>query len=111
MDLLATARATLNGDFQSRVRAALVVTALDIVNSDLPQGHPRDAAAMEVLVNPDTNPHFTRFLWIAAANTAIAASVTPSGSVGATDADIQYVVAGVWSLLYPDPPAGVPATA
>ena len=103
MDLMGTYRATRSEDFQARVRAAMVLTAVDITNGDLPQGHPRDVAALRVLQDPESTDLFTRFVWLTAANPAIAASVSNKGEVGATDNDIHYVVSGAWYTLFPDP--------
>lgn len=102
MSLINTARAVANVDLQSRVRAAMVVTAIDIQNdSTVEMGSPRHAATMQVLQSPDSNAFFTRFLWLVASNPTVSASVDGKGAVGASDSDVQYVVAGVWEFLFP----------
>lgn len=103
MNLMGTYRATRDEGFQARVQVAMVLTALDIINADLPLGHPRGVVALDILQNPEANSSFSRFLWLAASDAAIAGSVGDGGSVEATDTDIHYVVATVWHTLFPDP--------
>ena len=101
MNLLGTARAVDSKDFRDRVHAAVILSAQDIVNSGVRTA--RSSAAMLALQQPETAAgHLMRFCWLTASNAAIAASVNADGSVSATDADIHYVVSGVWHTLYPD---------
>lgn len=102
MNLSGTARATRNSEFQDRVQAAVVLTALDIVNEKLPLGDPKGGYALRVLSQPEYAGRDPRFLWLVASNVAIANSVQEDGTVEATDNDIHYVVAGAWSTLFPE---------
>ena len=101
MNLLGTARAVYNQDFRDRVHAAVILTAQDIVTSGGMTD--RSSAALLTLQHPESAAgNLMQFCWLTAANAAIAASVQPDGSVTATDADIHYVVSGIWWTLYPD---------
>lgn len=103
MNLLSTARAVLNQDFQSRVKAAMVVTAMDLQNDSAMEIGSRKSYAVEIVLHdPESNAYITRFLWLTAANAAIADSVTSTGTVEATDSDIHFVVAGLWTFLFGD---------
>ena len=102
MNLLGTARAVYNQDFRDRVHAAVILTAQDIVNSGANMTD-RSSAALLTLQHPENAAgNLMQFCWLTAANAAIASTVQPDGSVSATDADIHYVVSGVWHTLYPD---------
>ena len=102
MNLIGTWRATQDPDFRSRVIAATVISALDIINDSQYINTTRAEAAWQILNSPSGNGWTERFVWLTASNAAIAASVQEDGSVSATDNDIAWVVAGVWSVLFPD---------
>ena len=102
MNLIGTYRATQDVTFRSRVIAATVISALDIINDPAYVNTTRAEAAWQILNSPAGNGWTERFVWLTASNAAIAASVQEDGSVAATDSDIHYVVSGVWSMLFPD---------
>lgn len=102
MNLIGTYQATRDETFRSRVIAASVISALDIINDPQYINTARAEAAWQILNSPSVNGWTERFVWLTASNTAIASSVQPDGAVSATDSDIHYVVSGVWSMLYPD---------
>ena len=102
MNLLGTARAARDADFISRVQAAVIITAVAIINDPSQYMTPRQSFALQTTQQPDY-ARDGRFIWLAAANPAIAASVDSNGTVTATDNDIHYVVSGLWHLLFPTP--------
>ena len=102
MNLIGTYRATQDVTFRSRVIAASVISALDIINDPQYVNTARAEAAWQILNSPSGNGWTERFVWLTASNAAIAASVQEDGSVAVTDNDIAYVVAGVWGVLFPD---------
>lgn len=103
MDLIGSYRAALNEDFRSRVIAAIVITANDIVNDDnISEDQPRKINAREVLRNPVHHPWVEQFAWRVAVNDAVAKSVNATGRVGASDNDIVYVISGAWNSIFPD---------
>lgn len=102
MDLMSIQRATVNSDFQDRVRVAMVVTAGEIVDSSSPrEPSPRVSAAMIVTQVPNENGPFLRFLWTAATDPRVYSTVNSSGAVGATDSVILDVVREAWVRIYP----------
>lgn len=101
MNLLNTARAAVNQDFQSRVQAAVVLTALAIVNDGSGKRDPKHARALLTVQQPATADRDPQFVWFTASNEAISDSVQPDGRVAATDVDIHFVVAGSWDVLFP----------
>ena len=103
MNLLGTARAARDPEFVSRVQAAIIITAVDIINDPAQYMTPRQVFAMQAVQQPEYLGKDARFLWLTAANPAIAASVDSNGIVTATDNDIHYVVSGLWHLLFPTP--------
>ena len=102
MNLLGTALAARDPEFTQRVQAAVVITALDIANANLPLGHPRGSHALQVLNQPDYIGRDARFIWLVASNPTIASTIQQDGTVAATDSDIHSVVAGAWSTLFPE---------
>ena len=103
MNLLGTARAARDADFISRVQAAVIITAVDIINDPSQYMTPRQVFAMQAVQQPEYLGKDSRFIWLTAASPAIAASVDSNGTVTATDNDIHYVVSGLWHLLFPTP--------
>lgn len=103
MNLLGTARAARDPEFVSRVQAAIIITAVDIINDPAQYMTPRQVFAMQAVQQPEYLGRDSRFLWLTAANPAIATSVAPDGTVTATDNDIHYVVSGLWHTLFPTP--------
>ena len=103
MNLLGTASATRDPDFRARVQAALILTAVDIINDPAQYMTPRQVFAMQAVQQPEYLGKDSRFHWHTAVNPAIAASVDSNGTVTATDNDIHYVVSGLWHLLFPTP--------
>ena len=102
MNLLGTAKAAANTEFQQRVQAAVILTALDIANDPAQYMSPRQSFAMQCLQQPEYAARDQRFVWYVAANPAIAGGVQTDGSVNATDTDIHYVVSGAWHTLFPE---------
>lgn len=101
MNLIGTYRATQDVTFRSRVIAASVISALDIINDPQYINTTRAEVAWQILNSPAGNGWTERFVWLTASNAAVAASVQEDGSVAVTDNDIAYVVAGVWNVLFP----------
>lgn len=101
MNLLNTARAAADPDFQSRVQAAVVLTALDIVNDGTGKRDPKHTRALLTVQQPATAGRDPQFVWFTASNAAISGSVQSDGRVAATDSDVHYVVAGSWDVLFP----------
>ena len=101
MNLIGTYRATRDETFRQRVIAASVISALDIINDPQYVNTTRAEAAWQILNSPGGNGWTERFVWLTASNAAVAASVQEDGSVTVTDADIAWVVAGAWSVLFP----------
>ena len=101
MNLLGTSNAARNTDFQARVQAAVMITALNIINDPGQYMSPRQVFAWQCVNQPEYAARDQRFVWYVAANPAVAGSVQPDGSVNATDTDIHYVVSGAWHTLFP----------
>lgn len=108
MNLLGTTRATRNEQFVDRVKAAIVLTAQDILNDPDTIGLRRHFAAQGVMEQPDHHMWITQFVWKCAANAAIANTVQSDGTVNATDADIHDVVSGAWDTLFAELPPATP---
>lgn len=101
MNLIGTYKATQDVTFRSRVVAASVISALDIINDPDYVNTARAEAAWQILNSPNGNGWTERFVWLTASNAAIATSVQEDGSVPVSDNDIAWVVSGVWSVLFP----------
>lgn len=109
MNLLGTYRAAVSSEeFKARVIAAVVLSAQNILNDSKWLSTPRMRAALDVLNNPTGHPWVMHFVWRVAANAAIASTANDNGEVTATDNDIEYVVAGVWSSLFPQGDTSLP---
>lgn len=103
MNLLGCQRLTKNGDYQSRIAAALVVAALDVLQEPLPSGVMRQSVALQTVLNPDNSPVLRQALWLVAIDPVIVPSIQPDGTTTATDEALYAAVKRAWDIAYPAP--------
>lgn len=105
MTLLNVDRATRDVDFQSRVKAALVSSAIPFASPGVDATTARYSQAASILERPAEPSAFYSFLWVVAADSTVNSNVDINGRVNVADVTITNAVAGAWDILFPLPVA------
>jgi hypothetical protein len=96
-------RAAEDPDFNARIRGVLYKLAGDVLNEDPATEQHRARTTMATGIRRFLTFDTPRFAWTAASNPSIADSITMDAdgrvAVGATDSDLEFVCASVWTEM------------